>query len=208
MARPGPGPQLPHAPYSLALPADSTPGVSIHTYICRCRWRRNISERCSGGVTRKEPTGRPIYKSPPRSSQWHLAFDRSPCCCCRWLARSTPAACCVAVVEAAARCRRRLVRDATTPAAAAASHAGHATDAFVIPYEAPRRARWRCRRWVGNSSTGAATRPGRGSGGRASCTAASCSPWPSSAARTVSSSHLCRPPTNSQPEPEPVQSFL
>jgi hypothetical protein len=64
MARPGPGPQLPHAPYSLALPADSTPGVSIHTYICRCRWRRNISERCSGGVTRKEPTGRLSIRAP------------------------------------------------------------------------------------------------------------------------------------------------
>lgn len=55
----------------------------------------------------------------------------------------------------------------------------------LLRYKAPRWARRKCHRWVVSSSTGTA-RPGRVSGGRARCTTASLSPWPSSAAQTVS----------------------
>jgi len=56
------GPQLPHAPYSLSLAADSTPGVSIHTYTAGGGDGDGIS--LSGGVPGKQPTDPPPIRAP------------------------------------------------------------------------------------------------------------------------------------------------
>lgn len=183
-----------HIP-SLAVPHPMPIRPRAYPYIHmppprRWRRRRNISERWSprkGTDRPTEPAGRPgpaAYKS-PRAARSGISIDRSlarsvllllPLLAHQELLAGSP----VAAVEARSRRRRlRLLMLATPPT--------------LLRYQAPRWARWKCRRWVASSST---ARPGhRGSGGPASCTTASCSPWPSSAAQTVSPL-FCSPSTH------------